>query len=110
MQLEDYFEFEAPDRIRVKGSRLLIDFIIEDYLKGLLPEQIVSNYRRSVTLEQVFATLTYYLHNKAGIDALLERNRAAADARYEEYLKQEPSEVIKRLRAMQTQSSTPASA
>jgi uncharacterized protein (DUF433 family) len=106
MQLEDYFEFEKfntqhgeVERIRVKGTRVAIEIILRDYLGGFTPEQIVSNYHRSLSLEQVFATLTYCLHNKVEVDAYLERGRAVEEANYQEYLKQEPSEVVKRLRA-----------
>ncbi len=103
MQLEDYFEFDDCDRIRVKGTRIGIEIIIRDYLEGYLPEQIVNNYRRSLNLEQVFATLTYYLHNKAEVDAYIQRGEAAAEANYQEYLKQERPEVVKRLLALRAQ-------
>jgi uncharacterized protein (DUF433 family) len=103
MQLEDYFEFDACDRIRVKGTRMAIEFLIEPYLDGESPEYIFRNFRHSVTLEQVYATITYYLHNKKEIDAYMERNRVADEAAYQEYLKKEPSEVVKRLRAIREQ-------
>lgn len=103
MQLEDYFEFEqfkTCDRIRLKGSRIAIEHILDPYFRGESPERIYQGYRRSLTLEQVYATLTYYLHNKAAVDAYLERGRAADEAAYQEYLKQEPPEVVKRLKAI----------
>lgn len=102
MQLEDYFEFEKfpeCERIRVKGTRVAIDVIIEDWEAGYLPEQIASNYR-TVTLEQIFATLTYYLHHKAEVKKYIERREAVAEANYQEYLKREPPEVVKRLKAI----------
>jgi uncharacterized protein (DUF433 family) len=105
MQLEDYFQFEKfpeCDRIRVKGTRVPIDIIIQDWKEGFLPEQIVSSYR-TLTLEQVLATLTYYLHNKAEVDAYMQKREAAAEADYQEYLKQEPSAGMKRLRALKAQ-------
>jgi uncharacterized protein (DUF433 family) len=110
MQLEDYFEFEKfqtkfgeVETVRVKGTRIGIEVIIQDYLGGVIPEQIVSNYHRSVNLEQVFATLTYYLHNKTEVDSYMKRGEAIADAYYQEYLQQEPPEVVKRLRAIRAQ-------
>ena len=101
MQMEDYFEFEKfseCDRIRVKGTRVAIDIIIQDWKEGDLPEQIVSSYR-TLTLEQVLATLTYYLHNQPAVDAYLHKREAVAEAEYQEYLKQEPSPAMQRLRA-----------
>jgi uncharacterized protein (DUF433 family) len=106
MQLEDYFEFEKfpdCDRILVKGTRIAIEMIIGDYLNGFLPEQIVHNYRRSLNLEQVFATLTYYFHNKAEVDAYMERGRQFEEALYQEHLQREPPEVLKRLRETRPQ-------
>jgi uncharacterized protein (DUF433 family) len=100
MQLEDYLEFEKLDRcdrIRVKGTRLPVELIIQEYLGGSLPEQIAGNYRRSVNLEQVFAVLAYYFHNKAEMDGYMERTRQFEADGYQEHLKQERPEVVKRL-------------
>src|SRR5947209_10531190 len=101
MQLEDYFEFEhleKCDRIRVKGTRIAIEYLLEHFNDGWSPEQILRNYQPNITLEQVYATLTYYLHNKTEIDAYLRRSEAFEEAAYQEHLTKEPSEVVKRLR------------
>ena len=59
MQLEDYFDFQAPLDIRVKGTRVGIETILWDYLElGLFAEQIATRYP-TLSLEQVYATLTY---------------------------------------------------
>jgi uncharacterized protein (DUF433 family) len=103
MQLEDYFLFEkvpAGERIRVKGTRIAIEHILEPYLKGESAERIFHGYRHALTLEQVYATITYYLRNKGEVEAYLARSRAADEAAYQEYLRQEPPEVVKRLRAL----------
>ena len=64
MQLEDYFNFLAPDDIRVKGTRVGIETILYDFIHCCrTPEEIAQSYP-SVTLEQVYATILYYLHNK----------------------------------------------
>jgi uncharacterized protein (DUF433 family) len=105
MQLEDYFtieKFEHCERIRVQGTRVAIDHIIEDYQQGMSPETIAVNYP-TVTLEQVFATLTYYLHNKPEVDAYLQRGREHGERLYQEYLKRERPEVVKRLIALRNQ-------
>ncbi len=103
MQLEDYFEFEkfpTCDRIRIKGTRISIEHILEPYLEGESPERIFQNYRRILTLEQVYATITYYLQNKNEITPYLQRARAADEIAYQEHLKKEPPEVVKRLRKL----------
>lgn len=71
MQLEDYFNFLAPDDIRVKGTRVGIETILYDYIyRARTPEEIQKSYP-SVTLEQVYATILYYLHNKEAVGAYI---------------------------------------
>ncbi len=64
MQLEDYFDFFAPNDIRVKGTRVGIESILYEYIhRKLSAEEILPKFR-TLTLEQVYATILYYLHNK----------------------------------------------
>ena len=71
MQLEDYFDFLAPDDIRVKGTRIGIESILYQYIhRSQIPEEIVKRFH-TVTLEQVYATILYYLHNRAAVNAYL---------------------------------------
>lgn len=64
MQLEDYFEFLAADDIRVKGTRVGIENILYEYIyRQRPPEEIVKHFY-TLNLEQVYATILYYLHNK----------------------------------------------
>lgn len=67
MQLEDYFDFLEPNDIRIKGTRVGIESILYEYIhRKLSPEEIVPKFR-TVTLEQVYATILYYLHNKESV-------------------------------------------
>ncbi len=71
MQLENYFDFLAPNDIRVKGTRVGIETILLDYLDlGLFPEDIALRYP-TLTLESVYATITYYWHNREQVDTYL---------------------------------------
>jgi uncharacterized protein (DUF433 family) len=102
MLLEDYFDFLAPDDIRLKGRRIGIETILWDYLElGLFPEQIAARYP-SLSLEQVYATITYYWHNQAQVDAYL---RAVEDEIERQRLEQDlhPSPAIIRLRELARQ-------
>src|SRR4028118_783512 len=72
MQLEDYFEFLDPDDIRIKGHRIGIDDVIKYYLNGYSPDQILEELP-SLNLEKIYATLTYYLHNRKQMDAYMLR-------------------------------------
>jgi uncharacterized protein (DUF433 family) len=72
MQLEDYFDFLAPDDIRIKGTRVGIETVLYDTIhRNRSPEDILTHYP-TLTLEQVYATITYYLRNKAAVNAYLE--------------------------------------
>ena len=71
MQLEDYFDFQRPDDIRVKGTRVGIETILYDFIhRSRTPEEIAQSYP-SVTLEQVYATILYYLHNQEAVSAYI---------------------------------------
>lgn len=96
MQLEGYFDFLGPDDIRIKGTRMGIEFALRDYREGASPEEIVLRYP-TLSLEQVHATITYYLHHQDSVDAYLARWRAQAEAAWE---KQHihPSEFLRDLR------------
>ena len=61
MVLEDYFNFISEDDIRLKGSRIGIEFILDEHLKGKRPEEIAERFP-TLSLEQVYATLLYYHH------------------------------------------------
>jgi uncharacterized protein (DUF433 family) len=84
MQLEDYFDFLAPDDIRIKGTRAGIETVLYDYIyQSQTAEEIAQAYD-AFTLEQVYATILYYLHNREEVTAYLvawlkhgERARAA---------------------------------
>ena len=71
MQLEDYFDFLAADDIRLKGTRIGIETVLFDYLfRARTPEEIADTYP-SLTLEQAYATILYYLHHQETIDAYM---------------------------------------
>jgi len=99
MQLEDYFNFLAHNDIRLKGSRIGIETVLYDYIhRGMTPEEIDARYW-SITLEQVYATILYYLHNKEEVSQYLaawiehgERMRAEQE--------KNPPPVILRLRRL----------
>ncbi len=71
MQLEEYFDFFSEDDIRIKGTRVGIETVLYDYIhRSQTPEEIANTYP-SLKLEQVYATILYYLHNKEIISAYL---------------------------------------
>ncbi len=102
MQLEDYFEFHTTpvEYIRIKGTRIDIDFVIELYKRYMTPEQIAVHFGCPLDPVQVYATITYYLQHKAEVDAYLARREQAWQATLAAYEAQEPPDVVKRIRAL----------
>ncbi len=97
MELEEHFEFFAPNDIRVKGTRVGIETILYEFIyRSQTPEDIAAAYP-SVTLEQVYATITYYLHNKEQVTAYLSHWLENARRRREEQ-NRHPSPAIQKLR------------
>ena len=102
MQLEQYFDFLAPDDIRIKGHRIGIESVLYEYLfREQTPEQILRRFP-SLTLEQVYATILYYLSNREKVEAYVkdwlewgERMRAEQD--------RNPPPVVVRLRVLKAQ-------
>ncbi len=71
MQLEDYFDFFAEDDIRLKGTRVGIETVLYNFIhRQRSPEEIAATYP-TITLEQVYATILYYLHNKEAVTKYL---------------------------------------
>ncbi len=69
--LEEYFQFLAPDDIRLKGSRIGIESVLYEHIhRSQTPEAIQQTFP-TLSLEQVYATILYYLQNKPRIDAYL---------------------------------------
>jgi uncharacterized protein (DUF433 family) len=71
MQLEDYFDFLAPNDIRLKGHRIGIESVLYEYIhRAQTPEEIAEHFP-TLSLEQIYATILYYLHHQEEIHAYL---------------------------------------
>lgn len=71
MQLEAYFDFLAPDDIRIKGHRIGIETILYEYIHRERGPRKIQRDFSTLTMEQVYATILYYLHNREAIDKYL---------------------------------------
>ncbi len=101
MQLEDYFLFLSPDDIRIKGYRLGIDNVLSYFLEGYTPEEIRAIYP-DLSLEQIYATITYYFHKKPEIDSYLMRIKTWQENRYQEAINN-PSPQRKKMQKIKEQ-------
>ena len=74
------------------------EIVIEDFLEGASPEEIAIRYP-NLSLEQIYATITYYLANREKIDRYIvtgwQEIEKAAQAQ-----ESNPPEFIKRLRQL----------
>jgi uncharacterized protein (DUF433 family) len=70
--------FGADDVIRVAGTRVPLDTVVEAFEAGATAEEISSDYP-VLQLGDVYAVLTYYLRHRAEVEAYLERRRAVRD-------------------------------
>jgi uncharacterized protein (DUF433 family) len=102
MPLEDYFNFLAADDIRLKGTRVGIESILYEHVyRCKTPEEIAAQFH-TVTLEQVYATILYYLQHQSQVEAYLidwlEFSRTQREAQ-----RQNPSPARMRFRQMQAE-------
>jgi uncharacterized protein (DUF433 family) len=97
MDLDAYFDILAPDDIRIHGTRIGIESILYEYIhRSQSPEAIAERFH-SVSLEQVYATILYYLRNREQLDAYL-ADWLAFSRTVREQQEQNPPPVILRLR------------
>lgn len=82
--------------IRVTGTRIGLEDIIEDYHKGRSPEEMVLAYS-TLKLRDVYAVISYYLQNKAEVDAYVQEQYRRADETRERLGINKASEEFKKM-------------
>lgn len=96
------FDFLSEDDIRIKGTRIGIETVLYDALYlSHTPEEIVQSFD-FLTLEQVYATILYYLQNPDKIGGYLANNLQYSQILREEYEKNPPPGVV-RLRQLKAE-------
>jgi len=69
---------DADNVMRVGGTRVTLDTVIGAYEEGATAEEIVMQYD-SLRLPDVHAVISYYLENRAEVEAYLTRRRQQAE-------------------------------
>src|ERR1700683_5198766 len=64
---KEYVE-ERQGGYYLAGTRVSLDSIVQCFNEGLSPEAILGEFK-TLTLAQVFGTITFYLENQPAIDA-----------------------------------------
>ena len=85
MDLRDYFDFIDDENIRIRGHRVYIDNVLSNYLWGEGPDELQQRYPQ-MSMEKIYATILYYLANKAEVDAYMTRVEKGRQERYQEWL------------------------
>ena len=95
MELEAYFDHLAPDDIRLKGSRIGIESILYEYVhRGQTPEAIAARFP-SLNLDQVYATILWYLRDRERLTAYLADWLAFSQGAREAQAQNPPPVVLK---------------
>jgi uncharacterized protein (DUF433 family) len=104
MKLEDYFDFLADDDIRLKGTRVGIESVLYDYVyRSRTAEQIAESFP-SLTVEQVYATILFYLNDRERVEKYL-LDWLNLNRKMREEQEQNPPPVILRLREIKKEKS-----
>jgi uncharacterized protein (DUF433 family) len=71
-------QVDADGVVRVGGTRVTLDTIVETFGEGATAEEIVQQYP-SLRLADVYTVLGYYLRERQQVDAYLGRRQMQAD-------------------------------
>jgi uncharacterized protein (DUF433 family) len=104
MDIEEYFDHIAPNDIRIRGTRVGIESVLYEFIHREQSPEAIARRFPSLTLEQVYATILYYLHNKQATDAYLSE-WLAYGRRMRAKQAENPPPVVLRLRNLKQQSS-----
>ena len=69
---------DADRVIRVGGTRVTLESVIDEFNIGATPEEITQDFP-VLRLDDVYAVITYYLRNQEEVRAYLDRRQAEAD-------------------------------
>jgi len=97
--LEDNFMFLAENDIRLKGTRVGIETILCEYIHNSKMPVVIADHYYTPTLEQIYATILYYLQNQEKVGAYLEDYLEYCRKAREEQAKN-PSPAVVRLRKL----------
>jgi len=70
---------DADRVIRIAGTRVTLDTVIDAFLTGASPEEIAQDLP-VLRLDDVYAVITYYLRHRDEVDAYLRERRARGEA------------------------------
>ena len=97
-ELNHYVRTDEHGVMRVADTHVMLDSVVAAFDQGHSPESIRSQYP-SLSLEQVYGAITYYLGHREQVESYL-RRQDAEWARWRAVAEQRQAPVVERLRAM----------
>ena len=107
MRIEDYFDFLAEDDIRIRGTRIGIESLLYEYIHRGQPAEAIAERFPTVSLEQAYASILYYLHNREAMDAYL-ADWLEFSRRVRENQERNPPPVLLKLRRLKEEQAVEA--
>ncbi len=74
MDVRDYFDFNSEIDIRIKGHRIAIQHVLNEYRQGMGTDELLHRFP-TLSMEKIYATILYYLANKEEVEAYLTREK-----------------------------------
>ena len=93
-----YVRTDENGVMRVGDTHVMLDSVLAAFEKGHSPETIRSQFP-SLSLEQVYGAITYYLSHRAQVEEYL-RRQDALWAEWQARSEQDASPAVQRLRAL----------
>lgn len=105
MQLESYFDFLSPDDIRISGTRIGLESVLYEYIYGSQSPETIAGRYPSLSVEQVYAAILYYLSHRRQMESYLADWFAHGEKQRVEQERNIPP-VIARLRSLAAEQSS----
>ena len=103
--IESNFDILAEYDIRLKGTRVSIEAILYEYIYNSRPPEVIADRYYTLTIEQIYVTILYYLQNQEKIGNYLNGYLEYCRTAREKYEKDPPPGVV-RLRKLIAESET----
>jgi uncharacterized protein (DUF433 family) len=88
----------------IRGSRVSVDSVVLAFRDGLSPEAIATECFPTLSLEQVYGVITYYLGHRGELDAYLNEAEGEHSALRERTRNAQPDFVAKLVQARRSPS------
>lgn len=98
---KDYIE-QREGVYKLIGSRVSLDSVVYQFLDGLSPETIATECFPTLSLEQVYGAITFYLANRSEIDQYLAVQIKEYEAERQAVIERDPS-FHQRMRQIRSQ-------